>query len=191
MKRLVATLAIALAITLILAPRALACSCAAVPFEQLVAGADAIFEARVASVEPVDGMLRAHLDVVQTWREANSEHVVVLTPALESMCGVSFEVGRSYLVLASRDDDGALVASLCGGTRPMEDASEERLALGSGVIPVDIEDREPEESEPQPRQELAPRGGCAGCSVAGGHEGGIAVLVAALALAAIRPRRNR
>ncbi|UJR84237.1 hypothetical protein [Sandaracinus amylolyticus] len=169
--------------------RAHACSCVETPFEQLAAEADAIFEGRVASIEPAGEMhVRVRLDVVQTWREANAEHVEVRTASQSAACGVPFEVGRSYLVLAERVN-GEWTASLCGGTRAMEDADDERLSLGSGVIPVDIEDDETSEQRPQT---LPPRsGGCAGCAIVARSDAPIAAAIALVITMLIRRRRIR
>lgn len=195
MQRFFFAIAVVSAVTFGSLPAARACTCAERSFEELAAGADAIFEARVASIEPgTDGMLRIGLDVVQTWREANTEHVEVLTQALSSACGYTFEVGRSYLVLASRRED-RLVVSLCGGTRPMEDASDERVALGSGVIPVDVEDEPAEQDEGRPPQAVQRRGGgCAGCSVGSdgaGMPGALAAMLATMLAIVVRRRGFR
>ncbi|AKF03345.1 MYXO-CTERM sorting domain-containing protein [Sandaracinus amylolyticus] len=182
---------IASACALLGVPRAHACSCVETPFEQLAAEADAIFEGRVASIEPAGEMhVRVRLDVVQTWREANAEHVEVRTASQSAACGVHFEVGRSYLVLAERAD-GEWTASLCGGTRAMEDADDERLSLGSGVIPVDIEDEETASTEQHP-QTLPPRGGgCAGCAITSPAGSPIAPAIALVIAMWMRRRRIR
>ena len=190
MQRLLLSIAVVSVMALGVVPRALACSCVERPFEELAAQADAVFEGRVASVEPEGDQLRVRLDVVQTWREANTEHVDVRTAAMAAACGYPFEVGRSYLVLAARRE-GSLVVSLCGGTLPMEVASEQRLSLGSGVIPVDVVD-EPasEEGDGRPPQAVSRRGGgCAGCS-AGGATGTAGFLGAILLVLGIVARRS-
>lgn len=168
MKRVLFAIAAVSAVSLGAIPSARACSCAERSFEELAAAADAIFEARVGSIEPGEaGALRVRLDVVQTWRDADSEQVEVRTAASPATCGYSFEIGRSYLVLASRSEDGLRV-SLCGGTRPMEDASDERLSLGSGVIPVDVVDEPESGDEGRSPQAVQRRGGgCAGCAIGG------------------------
>ena len=191
MQRVLLVIAVVSAVTSGGVPVALACSCAERSFEELAADAHAIFEARVAAIEPTDGgALRAQLEVVQTWRGASSEHVEIRTAGSPAACGYPFEVGRSYLVLASRSE-GGLVVSLCGGTRPMEDASDERLSLGSGVIPVDVVDEPEPEREDRPRQAVQRRGGgCAGCAVGGGP-GAAGFLGALGVLGAIVARRLR
>ena len=183
-------LASALALLLALAPaRASACSCMAQTVDEAIAASAAIFEGRVAAIERRDDGLHVRFDVVQTWRAANAEHVEVLTAADSAACGFPFEVGRSYLVYA-HETDGALRAGLCSRTRVMEEAGDDRAALGSGAIPVDVTD-DPER-EPRPRQELAPRGGgCAGCAVGAGNSGGALALATLLTIALATRRRIR
>src|SRR5512143_3669466 len=97
---------------------AAACSCAEMPFEAARAGAAAIFEARVASIDDgPDGTRHVHLDVVQTWLAAEHEHVEVVTASTEAACGFTFAVGSSYLVYASGVEGDAYRVSLCSRTR--------------------------------------------------------------------------
>jgi hypothetical protein len=177
---------LALLVTLALPARGHACSCMAQTVEAAIEEAAAIFEGRVAAIEPGEGGLHVRFDVVQTWRAADSEHVEVITAADSAACGYAFEVGRSYLVYA-RDADGALHTGLCSRTQPIEEADEDRVALGSGTIPVDVED---DPDRPPPRQELAPRGGCAGCAV-DGPRGDLGALLALVPLAVLARRRVR
>ncbi|WP_157068529.1 MYXO-CTERM sorting domain-containing protein [Sandaracinus amylolyticus] len=161
------------------------------PFEQLAAEADAIFEGRVASIEPAGEMhVRVRLDVVQTWREANAEHVEVRTASQSAACGVHFEVGRSYLVLAERAD-GEWTASLCGGTRAMEDADDERLSLGSGVIPGRHRGRRDRVHGAASADAPAARGGCAGCAITSPAGSPIAPAIALVIAMWMRRRRIR
>jgi MYXO-CTERM domain-containing protein len=172
---------------------AAACTCAETPFEAQRESAVAIFEARVTAID-VDtehGASRVQLSVVQTWREAEHEHVTVVTASMESACGFSFEVGRSYLVYASSiEADGAYRVSLCSRTRPMESADDDRALLGSGVVPVDIVDDPDHPTEPRPPSAPATHAGCASCSVA--DRGGERLTLLGLALAALAiVRRSR
>jgi len=158
------------------------------PFETARAGATAIFEARVASIEVADGQRHVRMDVVQTWLAAEHEHVEVVTAETEAACGYSFEVGQSYLVYASALEGEAYRVSLCSRTRRMVDADDDRALLGSGVVPVDIEDG-PEE----PRAVRTPpaRGGCASCGVTDTRGGlGALAMLTAIALTIWIRRRN-
>jgi hypothetical protein len=116
------------------------------PVSERLARADAVFEGRVVAVthaashgdrEP-PGALRASVEVVQTWKGADRERVVVTTSASGETCGVELEVGRSYLFFATTSGD-LLVTSLCDGTRPREQTDDDVAELGAGVTPVDIE----------------------------------------------------
>lgn len=158
--------------------------------EQAVQSADAIFEARVASITPEgERRLRVQMDVVQSWRGADAEHVEVLTAAQSAECGYPFEVGRSYLVYAQRSQTGALSTGLCSRTRPVQEADEDRRALGSGTVPVEIAD-EPLEPEPRPRGQLGPGAGCAGCGLGCSRHAGAAAAAILAALALARRRRR-
>ncbi len=175
------------ALSLWLPERALACSCVEQPFETARANAAAIFEARVAAIEDVDGTRHVHFDVVQTWLAAEHEHVEVVTATTEAACGYSFVVGQSYLVYASSVEDQAYRVSLCSRTRLMQDADDDRALLGSGVVPVDIEDG-PEET---PTVRTPPtRGGCASCSVTR-ESGGEMALFASFVITLVITRRRR
>ncbi len=178
-----------LAIAWLVPGRASACSCMEQPFEAARAGAAAIFEARVASVEVAEGTRHVHLDVVQTWLAAEHEHVEVVTAETEAACGYSFEVGRSYLVYASGVESDAYRVSLCSRTRPMEDADDDRAMLGSGVVPVDIVDAPAE--EPATVRTPPARGGCASCSVTRASGGEIAAVLAVALTIGLGPRRTR
>lgn len=170
-------------------PRAAACSCAEQPFEAARAEAAAIFEARVTAIEDGDeGTRHVHLDVVQTWLAAEHEHVEVVTAVSGAACGYPFAVGQSYLVYASGVEGEAYRVGLCSRTRPMADADDDRALLGSGVVPVDIED-DPEADPPTVRTPPQ-RGGCASCSVTrAGTEAGAAIC--GLAIAALLASRRR
>lgn len=49
-----------------------------------------------------------------------------------AMCGYGFEPGREYLVSTRRSAEGALSATLCSRTKPLEAAGEEVAKLESG-----------------------------------------------------------
>jgi hypothetical protein len=188
--------------------RAHACTCAQRSLEQQIAGAAAIFEARVAAIEPIDpavggGPLRVRLEVVQTWRGANSERVEVRTQSSDAACGYAFEIGRSYLVYAD-EAEGTLHVGLCSATKPMEEADGDRELLGSGSIPVDIADQ-PEVHDGTDEGArastrggtgaVAPRGGgCASCAIGAPDRGRAAIASAWISVLAgilFARRRNR
>ena len=159
-------LAAALAALFVLAPSgAHACSCVQTSPEVALAEHDAVFEGRVLEVEPASspaGRLRATLEVVQHWKGVETERVVVTTAAMESTCGVAFEVGTSWLIYADLEE-GELRTGLCSRTRRIEDAAEDVASLGAGVVPVEI--TEDDEVEAEPEDERPARGGCASCAI--------------------------
>jgi len=149
------------------APRtARACSCEPSDLAARRDAATAVFEGRVraiareGSAEVGPARLRVTLEVVQTWKGADAEEVVVMTTTDASACGVPFTVGHSFLVYAASDDTGALVAGLCGGTKPREESDEDVAALGAGVTPVDVQD-----APARTRATPPGAGGCASCHV--------------------------
>jgi MYXO-CTERM domain-containing protein len=161
--------------------------------EEHIASATAIFEARVSAVEPLDpnlggGPLRVRLDVVQRFRgSVEHEHVEVQTAGSSASCGFPFELGRSYLIYADGPSD-ALRVGLCSATKRMEDADVDRAALGSGTVPVDVEDS----PAPPPPAAAPGRGGCAGCTVAnGGTFSWSLLMLGLLALVLARRAHNR
>lgn len=148
-----------------------ACSCVTGTPEAHFAEATAVFEGRVLSIvrvgEPEVGpaRLRVTFEVVQTWKAANAERLVVTTASDGAACGVAFLEGQSYLVYATAGTDGALQAGLCGGTTLREDADAIVATLGAGTTPVDVTDEAPR----TPHRATAPgAGGCASCDV-GAH----------------------
>src|SRR5262249_11011878 len=127
----------------------------------------------------------ASMDVVQTWRAAEHEHVVVVTAPNEAACGFTFEVGRSYLVYASSVEGEAYRVSLCSRTRRMEDADDDRSLLGAGVVPGSTE-AAPADA---PAARVPPtRAGCASCSAHRASPRGASIVVAWLVLLVARRR---
>lgn len=165
-----------------------ACSCMASTFEDARANAAAIFEGRVDAVEPdAAGGLRVRFHVTQAWRGVEHESVEITTAADSAACGFPFEVGQHYLVYAGQAE-ASLAVSLCSRTARMDDASEDRQLLGSGVIPVDVED---DADEPTPREPPATRAGCASCTVAASEAPLLAIVGTLLSLALVGRRRSR
>ena len=180
-------------------PAARACSCEPTDLAARSDAATAIFEGRVRAVaregsaEVGPSRLRVTLEVVQTWKGADAEEVVVTTMTDAAACGVPFEPGRSYLVFAASDGASALSAGLCGGTKPREEADEDVAALGAGVTPVEVED-----APARARTTPPGAGGCASCHIgaASGRartptELGALMTVGVLGALAAARRRNR
>jgi hypothetical protein len=185
--------------TVLPASRAEACRCVPRTLEEHVREAAAIFEGRVRSIEPADptgpggGPLRVVFDVVQTWRGANAERVEVITAGSSAACGYGFEVGHSYLVYADATENGGLSVGLCSRTRPADEADEDRERLGSGVVPVEVDEGEHPDRARNPVPPVPPRGGaCAGCAAGGrGPDGPWRPFAVALVVLARRRRAYR
>ncbi len=157
--------------------RAHACRSQEISLDEERARSTAIFEGRVRRLAPDGGggPVRVLFEVVQSFRGADHEQVEVVTEGTSAACGVSFEPDRSYLVFAQGAPDGGLRTSLCSRTRPMEEADADRAG-------PDVE----------PRLQVRPRAGCAGCRVGGEAPGapGAGLLLAGLACVT-RARRRR
>lgn len=155
-----ATTVLALCLALVPASAA-ACSCVQVSPELALREHAAVFEGRVRSVEPTADGLRVTLEVVQQWKGIESEEAVVFTASNSAACGVAFEAETSWLVYADRRADG-WQTGLCSRTRRIEDAEDDLMALGAGVVPVEIG---PDDEVEPPRQAPAAQAGCASCAV--------------------------
>lgn len=173
----------------LLAPRdAAACSCMRPTFEDARSSSAAIFEGRVDEITTVEGdEVRVRFHVTQAWRGVEHESVEIQTASNSAACGFPFEAGQHYLVYAGQREQ-TLMVSLCSRTARMDDASEDRQLLGSGTIPVDVED---ETDEPTPREPPATRAGCASCGVASAPAPTSLVLASLAALIALVARRAR
>lgn len=177
-------------LAMLLAPREVAaCSCVRPSFDEARSSSAAIFEGRVDEIAPVEGAdeVRVRFHVTQAWRGVEHESVVIQTASNGAACGYTFEAGQHYLVYAGRRDE-TLVVSLCSRTARMDDAGEDRQLLGSGTIPVDVED---ESDEPGPREPPATRAGCASCSVAGAPAPSALLALSLVSLLALTARRAR
>lgn len=141
--------------TLLVPTTADACSCFANPPCAATWKADAVFIARVAygAMEPVAGKLRwmvYRLNVDQVF-VGQVDSSLLFTPAerpsqrqiadadahagdvgyIGSSCDFNFKEGETYLVFARRTADGRWTTSVCGGTKPLSEASEEIAYLES------------------------------------------------------------
>ena len=155
MRGTTSALAAALAVTLLLgaAAPAHACKCIAPPPPLAALGsADAVFGGQVirrgdplagqkgvSSLSPVDYTFR----VEDVWKGDIGDTVVVRTARASASCGYPFEMGRVYLVYATRDPSGWRT-DLCTRTTGMEWADDD-LAAFAGVdltgSTQEIEDR--------------------------------------------------
>ena len=143
-----------LAAAWLLPARASACSCVPPPPpKKALAGATAVFEGKVASIEEDPGQHRstATLEVSRVWKGAVTATVKVKTQGAGSMCGFSFAVGESYLVYAD-GEPGGLSTSLCSRSAGSKAARDDFKALGTSKPPVAA----PEPAAPEPAKPVAP-----------------------------------
>jgi hypothetical protein len=121
--------------------RLIACVCIVTPACTSLANADAIFIAHVIEVEPsgprsrfnpADDGPHARIRVrIQEVFVGDVEGDVDLFPATTALmdCYAHFQLGETYLVLASRGPNrGELVVGSCGGSRPVAHVPQEDLA---------------------------------------------------------------
>ncbi len=126
--------------TLVGAPRASACSCETVgadppDYRHALQTTDAVFRGTVREVlEPRSLVVRVVLfDVDAVWAGPKAERVLVVTGAGGGDCGYSFEVGKTYVVWATRYDGwlpAELGTSTCSFTVPLESAKDQLAQLG-------------------------------------------------------------
>lgn len=112
-----------------------ACQCHDVPTVlEAAESSDLIFVGTVLSVVSVryeSGQFvrqRVMLRVDEGLKNASMSRYALDTPAPES-CGYPFEIGRQYFVYASAFREG-FTTSLCGRTRPVAWAGDDRHAMG-------------------------------------------------------------
>ncbi len=103
-------------------------------------GGDAIFEGRVELVEwkwtlmeakvgdliPADleqgpPFMQVSLGVSRSYRGVQDKNIQVRTGLGGGDCGFDFEVGKQYLVFASKDESGRLSTGICDGTTLLEE----------------------------------------------------------------------
>ena len=61
--------------------------------------------------------------VLEGFAGVASSTIVVMTRPAAQRCGISFAIGKEYVVYADRQEGGALTTSRCSGTREVEDAA--------------------------------------------------------------------
>lgn len=76
------------------------------------------------------------------WKGDVGRNAEVTTAASSAACGVSFRIGESYLVYASKAATGrGFATSICTRTRPESAAQEDLRVLGKGKTPTGAPDR--------------------------------------------------
>lgn len=143
MRRPLATLLLSglfLAIGLVVAPPASACSCAGGTTQEFLDRADAVFTGRLVSRESVGaGDAALHVFAVDTVVKGTArEQQGVLSPDSGASCGLELSGDGPFVVFATRSAElggapfatpgnGQYAAFLCGGTAPLTPALEAQL----------------------------------------------------------------
>jgi hypothetical protein len=125
-----------------------ACTCALVSTEKQIRTSDVVFSGEVQSVEPGAqasdvsplSLGRVTFEVRESWKGAPGEYVEVYGHGPGMSCGIKFDEGTSHLVYAYRssgDGEDSLQTGLCESTKPLEQADDDLLVLGSpeGSLP--------------------------------------------------------
>lgn len=118
-----------------------ACSCIVQTFTEAADRADVIVVGTVSGSAPAGAdelgpSIAVTFAVSEVYKGSAPAEVVVRTADNSAACGVAFEEGQSYLVLAASDADG-LRTDLCSGTALAGDVAAEDLdSLGAAAAPA-------------------------------------------------------
>ena len=126
--------------TLVYPEKTYACSCAGVTPSEAFEMSESVFVGKVLNTkqereqEGIVGTISyrdANLfEVTQVWKGDNQSQIIVYDN--EDSCGIEFEIGKSYLVYASKDKNGELYTGLCNRTTEVSNAGEDLKFLGQG-----------------------------------------------------------
>jgi hypothetical protein len=148
-RRLLTSLAIAIALLTVGAERPSACSCAG-PIAACESAwtTDAIVVGKVLNVGPVTAagapfpsrQKLIRIDVQESFKGPQPGEVEITTGAGGGDCGYDFVAGKTYIVYAHRNPaTGRLGAGICSRTRPIEQASDDLAYLrGPFVSPSEL-----------------------------------------------------
>jgi hypothetical protein len=121
-----------------------ACSCRVGPRKNAFETSAAVFEGQVTAIalKPKPSgfpgeIASVSLTVIQAWKGIRTQQVTVLTPASASECGVSFQLGKNYLIYAAASEGSELIVSACSRTREISKAETDIQAMGKGSVPAD------------------------------------------------------
>ena len=128
----------ALSATLLVPSASDACSCSgfALPCDDAIWRADAVFVGRVESIVPEGTERRVELEGVEVFRGPQASRMTIATGYSGGDCGYPFRVGESYLVYASRASDGRLYTSICSRTRSVGEAADD-IAYARSIARID------------------------------------------------------
>src|SRR5512145_19756 len=113
--------------TLVDLPSADGCSCVRTPPPaQAFERADAVLMGKVLSIKdgPTPYHVTAKIEASKIWKgEKNFSTAILTTKDLGAMCGFYFQVGKTYLIYAYKNQDGWLETNNCTRSRSEEHAA--------------------------------------------------------------------
>src|SRR5690606_4011189 len=122
-----------------------ACSCAVVSEPQTSYNhAEAVFSGKVIDIRRNNrsgySPLKVYFEVKETWKGINETQVIINTGLGGGDCGVAFEVGKEYMVYASKSsiyDTSGLSTTICTNTGLLSNAQADLDFLGEGEAPTE------------------------------------------------------
>jgi hypothetical protein len=116
-------------------PSAHGCSCVPTPPPaQAFQVADAVLMGKVLSIKegPSPYHVTAEIEVSKIWKGEKDFIIEILTTRdLGAMCGFYFQVGKTYLIYAYKNQDGLLETNNCTRSRSEEHAAADLVFLSS------------------------------------------------------------
>ena len=106
--------------------------------------AGAVFVGRVEAIKRVGATRHVSFTVLEGFVGVTSSTMMVTTGPVAQRCGISFAIGKEYVVYADRPEGGALTTSRCSGTREVEDAAADLAyarEVKQGNAPVGLHQR--------------------------------------------------
>ncbi|MGI8884737.1 MAG: hypothetical protein ACR2IA_10900 [Pyrinomonadaceae bacterium] len=97
----------------------------------------AIFSGEIVEINKIPHTrdISIKVKVEKIWKGVLFEELNVTTPESPGSCGVTFEIGKSYLIFSSLSDEGNLTTGLCLKNKELEKAENELKILGEGKKP--------------------------------------------------------
>jgi hypothetical protein len=109
-----------------------ACSCAISPLiEDEIKNADLVFTGTLMGSGIDNQRAIETFSVAKVYKGASVEKIHLYVD-LNMPCGkYSFEIGKSYLVFANKQEDGTFFADICSRTKPLTDAADDLKVLNN------------------------------------------------------------
>lgn len=111
-----------------LAGSALACSCIdKTPWDKFADAKEAFIGTAVRYIKSSRGesWTVVRFNVTEPWKGVAQQSIDIEVPTSDGLCGIEILIGKSYVVYADAETDGSLVATLCDGTRGVDEARED------------------------------------------------------------------